>query len=78
MGLTETLKLAAATLRDAGVPFALAGSTALSPGALPLPLPVTRAGVTPRAEVPPAACRSAGRRAIEGFLTHSQMCHEGP
>ena len=28
MGLTETLKLAAATLRDSGVPFALAGSAA--------------------------------------------------
>ena len=28
MGLHETLKLAAATLRDAGVPFALAGSAA--------------------------------------------------
>jgi hypothetical protein len=72
MGLTETLKLAAATLRDAGVPFALAGSAAAWTRGAPEPRNDIDLGIDPvdvdRAERALAAAGMRTERPPEGWL----------
>jgi hypothetical protein len=72
MGLHETLKLAAATLRDAGVPFALAGSAAAWARGAPEPRNdidfVVEPGDAGRAERALAAAGMRTERPPEGWL----------
>ena len=72
MGLTETLKLAAATLRDAGVPFALAGSAAAWTRGAPEPRNDIDLAIDPadvdRAERALAAAGMRTERPPEGWL----------
>ena len=72
MGLHETLKLAAATLRDSGVPFALAGSAAAWARGAPEPRNdidfVVEPGDAGRAERALAAAGMRTERPPEGWL----------
>jgi hypothetical protein len=72
MGLVETLKLAAATLRDAGVPFALTGSAAAWARGAPEPRNDIDFAIEPadadRAERALAAAGMRTERPPEGWL----------
>jgi hypothetical protein len=72
MGLHESLKLAAATLRDAGVPFALAGSAAAWARGAPEPRNdidfVVESAEADRAERALAAAGMRTERPPEGWL----------
>jgi hypothetical protein len=72
MGLSETLKRAAATLRDAGVPFALAGSAAAWARGAPEPRNDVDFAIDPadadRAERALAAAGMRTERPPEGWL----------
>jgi hypothetical protein len=68
MGLAETLRCAAATLRDAGVPFALAGSAACW----------ARGGPEPRSDIDFAICERDAERAAQALAAAGMRTERPP